>query len=197
VSRPVSVIVREDGPSWSAWSPQCPGLAMVQPATAELRSVLPEVLTWYFGEDTKIDPQVHRERETHGVVVRIAQDDHLYERELVAERLGEALGEAGQRDRLCSDSPSGSHEVTLVCALQSDRVSWLAAQMEADDAVVALLPVADSLLWAVRFAACDDADGSGDGAGGEAIVPLSAYPPATTLGEVLHTYAGPRQHLRR
>ncbi|MCK9896889.1 hypothetical protein [Frankia sp. AgB32] len=190
MGRPVSVIVRQDGPSWSAWSPQCPGLAMVQPATAELRTVLPEVLTWYFGQDTEIDPQVHHERDLHGVVVRIAQDDHLYERELVAERLGEALEEAGQRRRLRTGPVGGGDEATLVCALQSDRVSWLAAQMEHDDAVVALLPVAESMLWAVRFGAGRDGEGTA------VSVPVSAYPPEITLGEVMRSFAGPRQHLR-
>jgi hypothetical protein len=161
---------------------------MVQPATADLRAVLPEVLAWYFGEDTEIEPQVHYERELHGVVVRIAQDAHLYERELVAERLGEALGEAAQRARLRSGPVSGGGEVTLVCALQSDRISWLAAQMEDDDAVVALLPVAETMLWAVRFGAGGDGDG--------AAVPLSAHLPETTLSEVMRTFAGPRQQLR-
>ncbi|SNQ50245.1 conserved hypothetical protein [Frankia canadensis] len=192
MGRPVSLIVRQDGPSWSAWSPQYPGLAMVQPATADLRAVLPEVLGWYFGEDARIEPRVHCEREAHGVVVRIAQDEHVYERELVAERLGEALGSAGQRARLSSATLGGGGGVTLVCALQSDRVSWLAEQMEEDDAVIALLPVAESMLWAVRFGVGDDA-ADGD----EATVSLSAYPPSTTLGEILRTYAGPREHLHR
>ncbi|CAO5251636.1 hypothetical protein [Frankia sp. AgKG'84/4] len=187
MGRPVSVIVRQDGPSWSAWSPQCPGLAMVQPAAAEPRTVLPEVLAWYFGEDTEIDPQVHHERDLQGVIVRIAQDDHLYERELVAQRLGEAIEEAGLRASLRGGPVSGG-QVTLVCALQSDRVSWLAAQMERDDAVVVLLPVAETMLWAVRFGAGREGEG--------AAVSVSAYPPQTTLGEVMRSFAGPRQHLR-
>ncbi|WP_163549454.1 hypothetical protein [Candidatus Frankia nodulisporulans] len=190
MGRPVSLIVRPDGPSWSAWSPQCPGLAMVQPAAAELRDVLPEVLSWYFGEDTEIEFQVHHERELHGVVLRVAQDGQLYDRERLAVQFTDALEESGQLARVRSEPVSGGGEVTLVCALQSDRVSWLAAQMDDDDVLVALLPVAESILWAVPV-------GTGTGADrDDAIVALGAYPGETTLGEVASTFAGPRQHLR-
>ncbi|MCM3882942.1 hypothetical protein [Frankia sp. R82] len=190
MGRSVSLIVRPDGASWSAWSPQCPGLAMVQPAGAELRDVLPEVLGWYFGQDTEIELQVHHERELHGVVLRIAQDAQLYERERLAGQLAEALGEAGQRARMRSEPVSAGGEVTLVGALQSDRISWLAAQMDDNDVLVALLPVAESMLWAVRF-------GTGTGAGqDDAVIPLAAYSGDATLGEVTRTFAGPRQHLR-
>ncbi|MCM3922189.1 hypothetical protein ND748_11040 [Frankia sp. AiPs1] len=189
MGRPVTLIVRQDGFSWSAWSPQYPGLAMVQPAAADLRAVLPEVLAWYFGEDAAIEPQVHCERQLHGVIVRLAQDAQLYERERVAERLGAALGVASQRAQLRSGPVSGAGEVTFVCALQSDRISWLTAQMEDDnDAVVALLPVAETMLWAIRFGPVGD--------GSAAAVQPSAYPPDTTLGEVIRTFAGPRQQLR-
>lgn len=163
---------------------------MVQPAGAELRDVLPEVLGWYFGQDTEIELQVHHERELHGVVLRIAQDAQLYERERLAGQLAEALGEAGQRARMRSEPVSAGGEVTLVGALQSDRISWLAAQMDDNDVLVALLPVAESMLWAVRF-------GTGTGAGqDDAVIPLAAYSGDATLGEVTRTFAGPRQHLR-
>ncbi|CAO5148399.1 conserved hypothetical protein [Frankia sp. AiPs1] len=163
---------------------------MVQPAAAELRDVLPEIFTWYFGEDTEIEPQVHCERELHGVVVRVAQDACLYERERLAEQLADALDESGQLARVRSEPVSGGGEVTLVCALQSDRIGWLAAQMDDDDTLVALLPVAESMLWAVRFGSGADADRD------DTVVPLAAYPGQTTLGEIIRTFAGPRQHLR-
>ncbi|WP_462188797.1 hypothetical protein [Frankia sp. CcWB2] len=190
MGRPVSLIVRHDGPSWSAWSPQCPGLAMAQPSAAELRAALPDVLAWYFGEDTDTDAQIHVERRLcGGVVVRIAQDAQLWERQLVADRLGEALAAGDQAARLRAAPGNAAGEVIYVCALQSDRVSWLTGQLEDEnDAVVAILPVAETMLWTMRF-------GAAHSGAGESVQP-PAYRPETTFSEVMRTFAGPLQHLR-
>lgn len=187
MTRVVAVIVRRDGPSWSAWSPQCPGLAVAEPTASELRAALPDALAWYFDGDTDVEMQVHLEQELRGVVVRIAQDTHLWERQLVAERLGAALGAESQAEQLRAAAVNAADEVVYVCALPSDPLSWLTAQMDdAADAVVVTLPVAEAMLWTLQFGTV--------GRRGETPIGVS-YRPDTTFGEIMTTFAGPRLQL--
>ncbi|ONH59423.1 hypothetical protein CcI49_15655 [Frankia sp. CcI49] len=183
MTRAITVIVRRDGESWSAWSPHCPGLAVAEPTAAELRGALPEALTWYFDGDSDFEILVHLEQELRGVVVRIAQDAFVWERQLVAERLGAALGVQEQAERLRAAPSNSAGEVVYVCTLPSDSISWLTAQLDdVADPVVVALPAAESTLWTLQF-------GGGRRTGvGTADVD---YSPDTTLGEVMTTFTGP------
>ncbi|CUU54407.1 hypothetical protein Ga0074812_102417 [Parafrankia irregularis] len=183
MTRAITVIVRRDGESWSAWSPQCPGLAVAEPTAAELRAALPEAFTWYFDGDPDFEILVHLEQELRGVVVRIAQDAFGWERQLVAERLGAALGVQEQAERLRAAPPNSAGEVVYVCALPSDSISWLTAQLDdVADPVVVALPAEESTLWTLQF-------GGGRRTGvGTADV---GYSSDTTLGEVMMTFTGP------
>ncbi|THJ49411.1 hypothetical protein [Candidatus Frankia alpina] len=187
MTRAVSVIVRRDGVSWSAWSPQCPGLAMAEPTAAELRSALPDALAWYFDGDRDLDMQIHLEQELRGVVIRIAQDAQVWERQLVAERLGAALGVDSQAAELRSATRNSAGEIVYVCALLSDPISWLAAQVDDEaDEVVVTLPSVESMLWTLQFGAV----------GSESERPAGPrYRPETTFGEIMPTFAGPRLRL--
>lgn len=183
MTRAITVIVRRDGESWSAWSPQCPGLAVAEPTAAELRGALPEALAWYFYGDFDFEILVHLEQELRGVVVRIAQDDFLWERQLVAERLGAALGVEDQAEQLRAAPANSAGEVVYVCALPSDSISWLTAQTEEiSDPVVVALPVAESMLWTLQLGGGRRTGAGTAGAG---------YPPDTTFGEIMTTFTGP------
>ncbi|EIV94043.1 hypothetical protein [Frankia sp. QA3] len=187
MTRAVSVIVRRDGVSWSAWSPQCPGLAIAEPTATELRSAFPDALAWYFDGNRDLDMQIHLEQELRGVVIRIAQDTQVWERQLVAGRLGAALGVDSQAAELRSAALNAAGEIVYVCALPSDPVSWLTAQMDDEtDAVVVTLPSAESMLWTLQFGTV--------GSRGEKPSSLR-YRPETTFGEIMPTFAGPRLRL--
>ncbi|MCK9896884.1 hypothetical protein [Frankia sp. AgB32] len=183
MTRAITVIVRRDGESWSAWSPQCPGLAVAEPTAAELRGALPEALTWYFDGDSDFEILVHLEQELRGVVVRIAQDAFGWERQLVAERLGAALGVEDQAERLRAAPPNSAGEIVYVCALPTDPISWLTTQVgDVADPVVVALPAAEAMLWTLQFGT-----GSRAGAGSVDV----GYLPDTTFGEIMTTFTGP------
>ncbi|KLL12991.1 MULTISPECIES: hypothetical protein [Protofrankia] len=183
MTRTIAAIVRRDGESWSAWSPQCPGLAVAEPTEAELRKALPEALTWYFDGDSDFDTLIHLEQELRGVVVRTAQDRFGWERQMVAERVGAALGVESQAEQLRTAEPNSAGEIVYVCALPTDPVSWLTAQLdEAADPVAVALPAAESMLWTLRF-------GAGNRRGEEPVGVV--YRPETTFGELVTTFTGP------
>ena len=70
----VAVVVRVDGDSWAAWSPQCPGLSIVEPSAEALREAVPGAVRFYLQDPAgEVDPKFHLERELHGVVIRVAQ----------------------------------------------------------------------------------------------------------------------------
>ncbi|WP_086055371.1 MULTISPECIES: hypothetical protein [Protofrankia] len=149
----IAVIVRRDGDSRAAWSPQCPGLAVVQPTAADLRDAQPGVLADYFDDREAIGTEVHLENELHGVVVRVAQDQLRWERHLLAERIAAALGveEQGRAMRSAPANPLG--DVVYATVLPADIVGWLTRQMDADgDVITVALPVADELIWTTTIA---------------------------------------------
>ncbi len=157
MTRTVHVIVREDGPSWSAWSPQCPGLAISKPTRTGMLRSLPGTIAWYFEDDPlahddALDIRVHIERTVGGVVIRVAHDDHRAARQEVANRVIAALGNPDFAERLRAAPRNWADEVACICALPTDTRAWLASQLydEGDGAVVAV-PVSGTFLWARPF----------------------------------------------
>ncbi|ETA02993.1 hypothetical protein CcI156_03220 [Frankia sp. CcI156] len=187
MSKVVSVLVRRDGPCWSAWSPQCPGLVAAETTAEEMRAALPDLIAWYFDGDPDVNLRIHLELEVRGVIVRIAQDADAWERQLVAERLGAALGMDSQAEQLRAVRANAAGEVVYVCALPSDQISWLTGQMDdEDDAVVVALPATESELWTLQFDALRRRGEKAPGAG---------YRPEATFDEIMATFAGPRLQL--
>jgi hypothetical protein len=166
VAETVEVIVRHDQGTWAAWSPQCPGLAIVQPTQSDLVDVLPGVLAEYVAAAGDAVPGVdvpgvrlHVEFEVQGVVVRVCQDEQLWERQHVGERLATAIG--GDRRAEFADAPANPlGDVVFVCALPTDTLGWALRQMEIPaDTLNIVTPVADNLIWISPFRREDyDAD---------------------------------------
>jgi hypothetical protein len=151
-----------------------------------MRAALRDALVWYFDGDTDFDVQIHLEQELRGVVVRIAQDTDAWERQLVAERLSAALGVDSQAAELRAAAPNAVGEVVYVCALPSDQISWLTAQLDDEfDAVVVTLSATETMLWTLQFGAV--------GRGGESV--SVGYRPETTFGEITTAFAGRRLQL--
>ncbi len=152
MARPVDVIVRRDEDMWAAWSPQCRGLTIVQPTPAHMRKALPAALREFFGSAQTVDIRIHVEDEVRGAVVRVAQDDHLWERQHTAARIAAALGDPDQRAQILAETQNSLGEVVFVCALPGDTGEWLMRQLDEDgDFVHAVISVADNLIWGSGF----------------------------------------------
>jgi hypothetical protein len=155
MTRTVSVIVREDDPSWWAWSPQCPGLTAGHETEAELLQSLPGTIAWYFEDDHSdydFDIQIHVEREVGGVFIRVAHDEQYAARQEVADRIAAALANPVLAERLRGAPANWAGEVVFICALPTDTRAWLDHQTEeGDGAVIVFVPLSGTTLWARAF----------------------------------------------
>src|ERR1700761_1316442 len=111
------------------------------PSLEDLRSGLQDVLAFHFDRPGPFDVIEHLEREYeiagHELVTRIAQDEHRDQRDAVFERIGRALAVSGQAEALVSTVTNTVGEAVYVCAVPSDTLGWLTAQLHgAGDAVV-------------------------------------------------------------
>jgi hypothetical protein len=151
----ISVVVREDEPSWWAWSPQCPGLTAGHETEAELLRSLPDTIAYYFEDDQPdgdFDIQVHVEREVGGVFIRVARDERYPARQEVADRIAAALADPVLAERLRKAPSDEFGEVTYVCALPTDTRAWLDNQLEERHGVVNVaVPLSGTTLWARAF----------------------------------------------
>ncbi|WP_131765408.1 hypothetical protein [Candidatus Protofrankia californiensis] len=191
MARTIAVIVRCDGDSWAAWSPQCPGLAVIQPTAAELRNALPGALAGYFDGHEAFETEVHLENELRGVAVRVAQDQLRWERHLLAERIAAALGVEEQAQAMRSAPASSLGDIVYATVLPADTIGWLTHQMDVDgDAITVALPVADELIWTTTLASAADGNTYGGIEYGGIVFPATA-----TFGEVMQADAAPR-HIR-
>lgn len=149
--RLVDVIARRDDGAWAAWSPQAPGLAIVQPTPRDLVDQLPMILRGYFADGDPLEVRIHVEHELQGasgVVIRVAQDERRWDRQHIADRIAGAFGVPGQAERMRSDSPFNQlGEVIFACALADDTVDWIARQVGDDgDAINIVYLVGDNML---------------------------------------------------
>ncbi len=174
------VRVSEDGQAY-ATSPQAPGLLYGRQSVEELERDLQGALSFHFERPGPFQIVEHRERhhDIHGreLVARMAIDDHQAERTAVYERIGHALNVPEQAESLLSATTNAVGEAVYVCAVPSDTIGWLEAQLDSrGDAFVAALAIADGFLLALPFAVNDGTRPSWR--------PVT-YGPATTLSDVM------------
>ena len=156
MARPVDVIVRRDLGTWVAWSPQCRGLTIVQPTPAHMREALPAALLEFLGPGG-FDVRTHVEEEVRGAVVRVAQDDQLWERQHTAARIAAALGDPDLSSQMLAQPANSLGEVVFVCALPADTGAWVVRQLDGEgDTVNVVLPVADSMIAVEPYAQVAD-----------------------------------------
>lgn len=155
----IHLIIRlsDDGSAY-ATSPQAPGLVYGRPSLKELRSDLQDVLAFHFDHPGPFDVIEHHERHYDVVgrelVTRIALDEHRDQRQAVYERIGRALSVPGQAEALVSTVTNKVGEAVYVCAVSSDTLGWLTAQLDGHgDALVAALTTADQFLLTLPIAA--------------------------------------------
>jgi hypothetical protein len=180
VAELVELIVRRDGDTWAAWSPQCPGLAIIQVSEPDLvreaRSAVREYLA-----DPRAELRLHVESEVRGVVFRVCQDEHRWARHHVIDRLAAALGDPDQAADIAARAPSALGDVVFVCAMPTDTLEWVQRQMEPGDALNMAISVADALIWVSTFRRDDFGR---DGAGG-------ALPATATIAEIMQREDAP------
>lgn len=161
MSEQIHLIIRlSDDGSVYATSPQAPGLVYGRASLEELRSELEDVLSFHFGRPGPFDVIEHHERHydiaDRELVTRLAMDEHRDERQVVYERIGQVLSVPGQAESLVSAVTNKVGETVYVCAVPSDTLGWLAAQLDRPgDAFVAALTIADHFLLTLPIAADD------------------------------------------
>lgn len=165
-----------------ATSPQAPGLVYGRPSLKELRHDLDEVLAFHFERPGPFRVVEHIERHYDladgELVIRIAMDAYTGEREAVANRILQVASLPEQARALVSAAnPIG--EAVYVCAVPSDTLGWLGAQLQPTmpgDMINAALTIADGFLFTMPVAV-----GDGDGP----TWPVGSAPPTTSLAEIM------------
>lgn len=157
----IHLVVREseDGQVY-ATSPQTPGLAYGRESIADLRRDLTEVLSFHLDRPGPFELIEHRERHfdiaDRELVIRLALDEHQAERRTARERLGQALSLPEQARTLLTGVPNAVGEAVYVCAVPTDTIGWLEAQLDPHgDAFTAALAIADGLVLTLPFAIND------------------------------------------
>src|ERR1017187_1749126 len=161
MSEQIHLIIRLSGDGGVyATLPQAPGLVYGRVSLEELRSDLDAVLSFHFGRPGPFDVIEHHERHydvaDRELVTRLAVDEHRDQRQAVYERIGQVLSVPGQAESLVSTVTNRVGETVYVCAVPSDTLGWLAAQLDGHrDALVGALTIADHFLLSLPIAADD------------------------------------------
>lgn len=179
------VIIRATDDGVFATSPQAAGLVYGRPTLQELHAGLDDVLRFHFEAPGPFDVVEHHERHYdiagEELVTRLAMDEHQDERQVVHTRIGRALSRPDQARSLLPAPRSLVGEVVYVCAVPTDTVGWLAAQIDRPgDAVVVAVAIGEDLVLTMPFNYDEEyAKQVGLPIGGEQPAP------ETTIGEIM------------
>jgi hypothetical protein len=144
-----------------------------------LRHDLDDVLSFHFNHPGPFKVVQHLERHYDlaggELVIRIAIDAHANEREAVAERIRQVASVPEQAQLLVS-SANAVGEAVYVCAVPSDTLGWLVAQLQPGDIINVALRIADGFLLTLPVAADD---------GIRPVWAIASATPATQLSEIM------------
>lgn len=151
--RSVQLIVRYTESGFYATSPQAPGLAYGRSTIEELRAELQDVLAFHFNEPGPFEVHEHHERHHDlgyaEIVVRAALDDHRDARNEAYMRIGSALTVPDQAESLAISAPRNRvGEVLYICAVPTDTLEWVVAQLDPrGEAALLAVAIAEELLF--------------------------------------------------
>ena len=161
MNEPIHLLVRlsKDG-SVYATSPQAPGLLYGRSSLEELRADLQDMLSFHFDQPGPFEviehQEVHQDIGGREIVTRLAVDEHGPARAEVHNRIGRAIQVPDQADALLSAVTNPAGEAVYVCAVSSDTIGWIVAQLDPrGDALTAAVTIADEMLFALPFAVDD------------------------------------------
>lgn len=181
----VHLMVRMTPTGLYVTSPQAPGLAYGCADLAELRATVDDVLAFHFDRPGPFPVVEHHERHYvvagRELVTRLAVDEHREARQEVYSRLGRALAVPEQARSLVDGTTNMVGETVYVCAVPSDTMEWLAAQLDPrGDALTVAVAIADPFVFTVPFA-------SGDGIARIGSVGLDSeeLTPDSTVGDIV------------
>lgn len=182
----IHLFIRDTDGGLYATSPQAPGLMYGRRTLTQLRADLAEVLAFHTARPGPFQVLEHHERHYDiadgELVVRLAGDDRAAERRKVYERLGRAIQDPVQARALAHGLTNPVGEAVYVCALPSDTVGWLTAQLdEGGDAFYAAVAIADQMLLTLPFA-CGEPYSGMEGT----LTVLGRHDPGTPLSRIVH-----------
>lgn len=183
----IHLLIRElDDGAVYATSPQAPGLMIGRPGVRELRTDLADTLAFHFERPGPFTVTEHHEQhhEIAGgeLVIRLAADTHAEDRRVAADRIRAALRIPEQAAQLISGPDNRVGETVYICALPTDTVGWLLAQLDPrGEAVTVAMAIGDGLLFTLPIAYGEEHLGT-DGFPG---VSSGATEPDATLGRIM------------
>lgn len=181
----LQLIIRlsDDGRAY-ATSPQAPGLVYGRPSLKELRHDLDGVLSFHFERPGPFRVAEHIERHYDladgELVIRVAMDAHTKDREAVAKRIFQ-VAQLPEQARALVSAANPIGEAVYVCAVPSDTLGWLGAQLQPTvpgDMINAALTIADCFLFTIPLAI-------GDSDREVPTWPIGSAAPTTSLGEIM------------
>ncbi|MFK4187754.1 hypothetical protein ACI2L4_27670 [Streptomyces sparsogenes] len=153
----IHLIVRQTEDGLYATSPQLPGFMFGCATISSLRAGLQEALAFHANTPGPFRVLEHHERHYDiadgEIVTRLANDELGNERQIVYERLGRAIQDPEQAKSISRGISNPVGEVVYVCAVPSDTLGWLTAQLsDPEDAFYAAVSIGEHMLMTLPFA---------------------------------------------
>lgn len=177
---------REAGGLFYVTSPQAPGLMYGEETLEAVRHGIQGALAFHFGVPGPYPVvehhECHHEIGDGELVTRIAIDGHLADRQVVQDGIRAALRVPEQIDALLSAPANRVGEVVYVCAVATDTLGWLGAQLDprGSDTFMIAAAVGEALLFTVALARDEERAEAGD---------LLITQPDMTVAEVIRRTA--------
>jgi hypothetical protein len=145
-----------DGGKVYATSPQAPGLMIGRSSLELLHQDLDDALSFHYDRPGPFNVvehfEVHYVLGDGELVIRVAQDASVKEREIAARRILDAASVPEQARALVATANAVGESV-YVCAIPSDTLGWLRAQVQPGETVNVALPIAEGFLFTMPIVA--------------------------------------------
>jgi hypothetical protein len=147
----IHLIVRPVAGGFYVTSPQVPGLAYGRPTMEELRADLDDVLAFALDRPGPFAVEEHGEAHYdvggRELVIRLAIDDHIDERQEALNRIVRALSVPEQADALVAGPTNLVGEKLYICVVPSDTLGWVGQQLDPrGEAATVAIAIAEELL---------------------------------------------------
>ena len=147
----IHLIVRPVDGGYYVTSPQAPGLAYGRPTMEELRADLDDVLAFALDRAGPFSVEEHQEAHydigARELVIRLALDDHIDERQEALDRIVRALTLPELADALVAGPTNLVGENLYICVVPSDTLGWVGQQLDPrGEVATAAVALADELL---------------------------------------------------